>query len=161
MQHYTAETSSFGSQVGIVESGYFQFLCNCAGPTHETKTVLFTDLTPVKFVPQDASMVGDIAGELEHFIRVAVAPPTGATFSEVVRWRATGMKLLAQIKSSKPEEPKTYGSAVMARVLGSGNSVLMTRRGSYWYDEIGGGNLWNILTDIEVLFPAPDKREKA
>ena len=135
-QYYSAKTDPWGEVVGFEKDGYFHFLCFCENNPHEAKTAFYTDLTPVKFVPQDAVVIeGVTANELAMIALYSEVPAdmTIKRYSEICRIINLATVQLTPPKP-RPEEPKGFGAMVEASVSGWGDNrvPLVSVNGRWW-----------------------------
>ena len=160
-QYYTA-TVEGEVRVGQVVGKYFCFLDDeFEGDSRLTEDL--TDLTPVKFAPQDAVVIeGVTAKELIDAIDHAVfSYDAGGAFRQRAGDRVDVVsKVKAQLIPPKPRpsEPKTYGSVIKAvgercyiKEVWIKDTYLWTN-GATWRN-------WIDLSDIEILFVAPEGGE--
>ena len=105
-QYYSAKTNNWGEVVGFEKEGYFHFLCFCGGTLHEAKTEFFTDLAPVKFVPQDAAVIEGFTLEyLEDMADFGEQVCSNNGFPNNARdFKKLRQELIAQLTPPKPEE---------------------------------------------------------
>ena len=115
-QYYSAKTENWGEVVGFEKDGYFHFLCFCGNNPHEAKTFFYTDLTPVKFVSQDAVVIeGFDLAYLEDMARSAENICNQGGFKNTARdFRKLRDQLVAQLTPPKPRpvEPTGFGAIV-------------------------------------------------
>ena len=119
-QYYSAKTENWGEVVGFEKDGYFYFLCFCGNNPHESKTFFFTDLKPVKFVPQDAAVIEGVSAEdLQWFfgnIKTDISHRDAQRLVEIHHEIARQLPQLTPPKP-RPAEPTEFGAMVEAEFL--------------------------------------------
>ena len=107
-QYYSAKTNNWGEVVGFEKDGCFYFLCSCANNPHEAKTFFYTDLTPVRFVPQEAVVIegGDnVLKDVGGFSVKEILVTASRIIDTETGYKGVKMKLdalLAQLTPTKP-----------------------------------------------------------
>ena len=160
-QYYTA-TVNDKLQVGKLDGIYFYFHeGDCDGEYEHIKKL--TDLTPVKFVLQDAVVLEGVTSEelIDAIDHAVFSYDAGGAFRQRAGDRVDVVsKVKAQLIPPKPRpsEPKTYGSVIKAvgercyiKEVWIKDTYLWTN-GATWRN-------WIDLSDIEILFVAPEGGE--
>ena len=158
-QHYTA-TVRGETRVGELDrDGDFCYMVDKTNIEWVDEAKL-TDLTPVKFVPQDAVVIEGVEiNELLLFVQTHPIMKVGYSYD----FRALKAKLIAQLTPPKPRpvEPKGFTSQVLARTKDYQGNLGLKKlwvnmgedRNCNWYAKDDEEH-WCNLHDIEILFDA-------
>lgn len=160
MQYYTA--TFYGKlQLGWLDDHFFCFIGHSSQLVRKHVN-LIPDLTPVKFVPQDAVVIEGVTPEGLIFFLRQMEPASTCRNGARDTLLYCKKSLLAKLTPPKPRpvEPETYGSVIKASKPNSSKKYILTKDlDGHWQASDEDLFLFSDLFDIEILFVAPEAGE--